>query len=944
VVLPASLRRLRPAGAWATIAAGLSVLALAGSASAEEAALLTPEHPVSLRVPTSPAPGEQTAPAVAFDGTHYLVVWEDYRRHADGTQWTNLYGARLTRTGEVVEPEPFLISSAPSRQGAPSVAFNGTNFLVAWEDMRGAQRYDVYAARVSPQGALLDPDGIPVAAAASDQRDPSVASDGDGFLVAWHHERNSADDAIPPSHDIHAARIDSNGVVLDPGALTVSSASGAQTRPSVAFDGTNYLVAWEDKRAGNLDVYAARVNTIGVVLDAGGIPVTTGPAREGAPSVSYGDGQYLVAWHDSRDADYTSAIFGARVTPLGAVVDAAGFRISDVPNPQVRPRAAFGGGQFLVAWTDTSIGSFETYGARISLAAAVGPSFLIATGNNDQHDPRIAFDGEHFFVAWQDERWQSGADVYASRVTADGTVVDLGGRAVSTTANEQEFSRVAYDGTSYFVVWIDDRNESDGDIYGARVTPDGEILDGGGIPIVTARWGQSWPDVVYDGTNYLVVWSDYRYPAGVFGARVTPDGEVLDPNGFRIASGDTSFPRVARGDGQSLVVWVQVESGRADIRGARVATDGTVLDEASLPVSTAADHQLAPTVAFDGTNYLVAWSDARHPYTGMPAQDIYAARVSGAGELLDSAGFAVSRAASQQADPCIAFDGDNYLVAWIDRRISFNEPAIFGARVRPSGEVLDPEGAEIGRNRLRPVAASPRVSFDGRSHVVVWQEAEASGSSHAWSAVAARVSRDGTVLDRDAVTMAGPAMGFSDLDTARGAGNRIAVVVGRVDARMPWDTSRAALLFFEAGAPPAPPDPPPPPPPAPPPPPEPPPPPPTPAPEPPPSPPAPEPPPPHVPAPPSPPPPPPPPQPQLPVAPEPPLPPASAARTHGCRVPGVVGQTLARARGRIARSGCRLGRVRLVARARTTHVVAQTPRAGMRRTRGARIDLVVGRR
>jgi hypothetical protein len=925
-----------------------------------------------LRVPASPAPGEQSAPAIAFDGTHYLVVWEDYRRHADGSQHGGLYGALVTRTGQPVEPEGFLISDAHSRQGMPSVAFNGANFLVVWEDMRGGQGHDVYAARVSPDGTVLDPDGIPVATATSSQREPSVVSDGDGFLVAWHHERNSSDDAVPPEHDIHAARVDSNGVVLDPLALMVSSAPGAQTRPSVAFDGTNYLVAWEDKRAGNFDVYASRVSRFGLVLDANGIPVSTGPEREGAPTVAYGDGHYLVAWHDSREASYTSSIFGSRLSTLGTVLDPGGFRISNVPNPQIRPRVFYGGGRFLVVWTYASF-EFDTYGAVVGAGGSVGPSFAIAAGERNEYEASIAFDGEQFFVAWKDQReFSDGGDVYGSRIKAEGIVVDPGGRAISTTSNQQEFSRVAFDGTNYFVVWMDNRNESDGDIYGARVTPDGEMLDGGGIPIVTARWGQAWPDVVYDGTNYLVVWSDYRYPAGVFGARVTPGGEVLDPNGFRIASGDTSFPRVARGDSQSLVVWVQVEAARADVRGARVATDGTMLDETSLPISTAPDHQLAPTVAFDGRNYLVAWSDARHPYTGMPAQDIYATRVSGAGEVLDPAGFAVSRAASQQADPSIAFDGDNYLVAWTDRRRAFNEPDIFGARVQPSGEVLDLEGMLIGRSRLRPVAASPRVSFDGRSHVVVWQEAEFNAASHAWSAVAARVSKDGTVHDREAITVTGPAMGSSDLDTTRGADNRVAVVIGRVDARMPWDTSRAALLFFEAGVP-APPPPPPPPPAPPPPAPEPAPPPPPPAPEPPPPPPAPEPPPPPPPAPPPappppappptpppspspepppppvepppvPPPPPPPPQPQLPVAPEPPLPPASAARTRGCRVPGVVGQTLARARVRIARNGCRLGRVRLAARARTTHVVAQMPRAGIVRTRGARIDLVVGRR
>jgi GH25 family lysozyme M1 (1,4-beta-N-acetylmuramidase) len=97
------------------------------------------------------------------------------------------------------------------------------------------------------------------------------------------------------------------------------------------------------------------------------------------------------------------------------------------------------------------------------------------------------------------------------------------------------------------------------------------------------------------------------------------------------------------------------------------------------------------------------------------------------------------------------------------------------------------------------------------------------------------------------------------------------------------------------------------------------------------------------PPPPLPPPPPPPPPPQPPPPPPAPPPPPPPVR---CRVPRVIGLRLTAARGRIRRANCSVGRVRRTrVRARWVgRIVAQNPRAGSRRPRGARVSFVVGRR
>jgi hypothetical protein len=95
---------------------------------------------------------------------------------------------------------------------------------------------------------------------------------------------------------------------------------------------------------------------------------------------------------------------------------------------------------------------------------------------------------------------------------------------------------VAFDGTNFLVVWQDFRSGKRYDIYAARVSPHGEVLDPNGLPVAAGAYNQGRPGVAFAGGRYLVVWMDARrYPVyGIFAARVTPAGKVLDPQGLAL--------------------------------------------------------------------------------------------------------------------------------------------------------------------------------------------------------------------------------------------------------------------------------------------------------------------------------------------------------------------------------------------------------------------------
>ena len=319
----------------------------------------------------------------------------------------------------------------------------------------------------------------------------------------------------------------------------VSDDGGSQYNPSMAFDGTNYLVTWTDS-----GIRAARVDQFGNHLDGPGVPIATG----GGPSVDFDGTNYLVAWM-SAGAQGLPEIKAARVSPEDVVLDPNGIQItySGMYQRQYLGGVAFDGMNHLVVWTDASdiIGQENVHGAHVSPQGGVVRH--ISIGPLGSSSPAVAAGDESSFVAWNGYSFVWDAwDIYATRVSGDGGVLDPSG--IPFSAGSADYPKIAFDGTNYLVVW---QNSSSYDIFGKRVAADGTVIDGSPIPISTAPLTQQGPSVAFDGTNFLVCWQDYRSSVDqdVYCSRVSPQGDVLDPDGLPVSttSDDEGAPSVVAG-------------------------------------------------------------------------------------------------------------------------------------------------------------------------------------------------------------------------------------------------------------------------------------------------------------------------------------------------------------------------------------------------------------
>ncbi len=195
-----------------------------------------------------PNGARQFSPAVAVDDSgNVVVVWED-RRNGDGDIYARRYAADGSPLGASFRVND---DSSGAGQYFPAVAVDGSgNFVVAWMDWRNGNR-DVYARRYAADGSPLGAD-FRVNDDSSDtiQWLPAVAVDGSGnFVVAWEDRRHG-------DGDIYAQRYAADGSPLG-GNFRVNDDSGSawQLWPAVAVEGSgNVVVVWQDHRNGYGDI------------------------------------------------------------------------------------------------------------------------------------------------------------------------------------------------------------------------------------------------------------------------------------------------------------------------------------------------------------------------------------------------------------------------------------------------------------------------------------------------------------------------------------------------------------------------------------------------------------------------------------------------------------------------------------------------------------------
>ena len=386
----------------------------------------------------APLVHDRRRPSIVSDGAGFLAAWVEW--------WldhpTQLRLARVTEDGEVLDPGGFALAWH-GRDVAPALAFDGTNYRVAWstvaDDASGETRDEIRVARVTRSGTILDPDGILVASPSRDAA-PGIACTPGGCLVVW------------KTHQTYVARVALDGTVLQPGGIPISPYGPYYWETaSVATDGTGFLVAWQEAN----DIQCARVGADGTVLDCVPIVVAAAPIEERSPIVHYASGSYLVAWASYDQQRGEEAVRARRLASDGVLLDQNAIEVSGEYESQSYPTVTVSGTPdgYHVSWTVDRVG-----GPRVILERAID------SAGSPVGTPSVAVTNGK----WVAEGAGSGARLVAS--VEDGVVfgrlrnwsdtsapVPFPISGPQLPANAQRFPAVAALPSVNAVVWADDR-------------------------------------------------------------------------------------------------------------------------------------------------------------------------------------------------------------------------------------------------------------------------------------------------------------------------------------------------------------------------------------------------------------------------------------------------------------------------------------------------------
>jgi len=482
----------------------------------------------------------------------------------------------------------------------------------------------------------------------------------------------------------------------------LGSAAQGKVVSAKAPDGS-VVVAWEDWRNGNADIYFSLFGPSGtpIVQDARANRDST-VGDQISPWVAFGPGVFAVAWEDRR-TPYPKVWFRLFDAGSGNPLFKA-YQVDNYyeNNSQRNPRCAWADSILWIAWENERIGTEAIHG-RLFYSNGAPASFVLnvsADTNKNHANPCIAAADSTVMIVWQSLRNDTTVDAYYRVFRADGTPVGSP-YWLTPVSGEQAYPVVMRWSGGFAAFWLDDAEGNPSVMgqlfteFGSSIAPSQVVVPGS--PGRAGLWGVSFGDTFALAwlENGQIVWALTDINLALLAGPTRLDDSPDAVSSFSVV-----------GEGTSLVpYWTDNRRGDPDV----YTISGVRLNAEEPP-------QWTPSVSAVGGVCLAAWTDYRNDTGPRENPDVYARIFRGSGPVGND--FPVPTVSSgKELYPSITSTGDSFLVVWQDNRSGPYQ--IYGRFLDTLGNFL---GGDFALSPGSSYQTRPSAAATPTGYVVVWEE------------------------------------------------------------------------------------------------------------------------------------------------------------------------------------------------------------------------------
>ena len=321
-------------------------------------------------------------PDIAVDGSNVYAVWYD---HSSGNN--DIYFRRSTNGGSGWQTAKKLTTNAAD-SSYPAIAVDGSNIYAVWQDNTPGN-YEIYF-RKSTDGGATWLTARKVMSTTGESSYPAIAVSGSNVYVVWN-------DNTPGNWEIYLRRSTDGGATWQTYKRVTNSAM-ASTFPAVAVDGSNVHVVWEDYAPGNFEIYFTKSTNNGATWQtAKRLSITASTSY--VPSVAVDGANIHVVWEDITPGVFE--IFFRKSADGGATWQTT-RKLTNNSNGSYSPDIAVNGSNVCVVWFNIWCDIYFKKSA--DSGATWQTAEMLTIGNTGcSLSPRIAVSDSNVFVIWEDD-------------------------------------------------------------------------------------------------------------------------------------------------------------------------------------------------------------------------------------------------------------------------------------------------------------------------------------------------------------------------------------------------------------------------------------------------------------------------------------------------------------------------------------------------------------